>query len=250
MTPSEIVGEPLTQLLLAHGPNVPREPLYRALLEEPLCMAHLAHDAPPGPALRLSFGETIRLVESPALRVPVTPLYASGAAMAEAGRGRNYWPDGIERGAVLEKGAAFPLLRGHPGALIVADDDHAAAVDAGEIAALADRKLPDDYAADLRALLKRNKGREVARTLARRPLYVLGHPHGGLLMFQREIPAFLHLANADRFAARIAAQSGEKAEHGLVAATDLFQNCFRGKLDLIIDPGPHAMVLRPADFRI
>ena len=250
MTPSEIVGEPLTQLLLAHAPEMPRAALYRGLLDEPLCMAHLAHDAPAGPALRMSFGETIRLVEAPALRVPVVPLYTSGAAMSEAGRERNYWPDGIERGAVLEKGAAFDLLRGNPGALLVADEDHVVPLDAGEVAALADRKLPDDYAADLRALLKRNKGREVARTLARRPLYVLGHPHGGLLVFQREIPAFLHLATADRFAARIAAQSGTRSEHGLVAATDLFKNCFRGKLDLVIDPGPHAIILKPADLRI
>jgi hypothetical protein len=194
-------------------------------------------------------GDAVRLVEAPALRVPVVPLYVSDAAMSAAGAARKYWPDGVERGAVFEQGAIFERLRGHPGALVVADESGAVPLDAGDLAAFAEKTLPAEYVEAIRTLVTKNKGREAVQRLARRPLYVLGHPKGGLLMFQREIPAFFHLAAADRFAARIAGQTGEKSEHGLVGGADLFKNAYRGKLTIVLDPGPRAIRLRHVDMR-
>ena len=89
----------------------------------------------------------------------------------------------------------------------------------------------------------------MAQRLAKRPLYVLGHPHGGMMMFQREIAAFLHLATAEQFAIKVATQSGQRGQHGLVAGVDLFKNAFRAKLQVVIEPGPRSFRLRPNDMR-
>lgn len=250
MNTSDLTGEPLGSVVLAAlAEGASRDALYPALLAEPLILSYLAHSAEPGPALRITGGALTRLVESPALRVPVVPLYTSASALHAAAKARAYWPDGIERATVLERGAMFPLLRGHPGALVVVDEDHTLPLDAGEVAALADRKSPDEYRAELQALARRGRSREVAQRLAPRPLYVLGHPKGGLLLLEREIPVFLHLATAERFATRVAAQIGTRAQHGLIAGSELFQNAFRGKLHVVVEPGPDAIRLRPLAFR-
>ena len=50
--------------------------------------------------------------------------------------------------------------------------------------------------------------------------------------------------------ARIAAQTGDRTEHGLVGAADLFRNAFRGKLSVVLDPGPGSITLRFTDLRV
>jgi hypothetical protein len=231
----------------------PRELAYRALLEQPLCLAEIAPDAPPGPSVRIvplaALPLTVRLVESQKLGAPVVPLYASAAAMSESAAERGLWPDGAARGLVLTEGEVFPLLRGHPGAVLVLDAHESLALDAGEVAALADRMTPAEFLAELRKLVSSGRPREAARRLAGRPLYTLGHPQGGLLMFGRDLPVYLHLAEAEAFASRLALQTGNRVHHGLVAAAELFKNAARGKMHILIDPGPNAIKLRPDDVR-
>lgn len=268
LKPIALDGAVLAPLVdAALGDEAPREALYRALLEEPLCVAEVGAGAPPGPTVKLGSAPTTpaaallkavrpesaqihaRLTEAPRLGAPVVPLFVSGTAAVEWAEERGIWPDGVERGVVYEKGAAFPLLKGHPGAVVVAGPGRALQLDAGEIVALAERQTPTEYIEALRKLLASGRPREAVRRLAARPLYTLGHPHGGMLMFGRDLPVFLHLSNAERFAARLAQQSGTKAHHGLVAAAELFKNALRGKLFVLIDPGPHVLRLRPEDMR-
>ena len=47
----------------------------------------------------------------------------------------------------------------------------------------------------------------------------------------------------------MAAQSGERAQHGLVAGADLFKSAYRGKLAIRIEPGPQSFRLRHTDLR-
>lgn len=242
-------GAPLAELVVAAAADGGRDRLYDALLAEPLIVAFLSHQAEPGPATRLSGGALTRLVEAPALKVPAVPLYLDAAALRAGAAERGYWPDGIERAAVFEQGAVFPLLRGQPGALLAGGGDLALPLDAGELAALADRMTPVSYHQALRALVARHRGREAAARLAVRPLYVLGHPRGGLLVFEREIPAFLHLASAERFALRLRAQTGDGGQHGMVSGADLFRNAYRGKLQILVEPGPDSFRLRSIDLR-
>ncbi|MSP62059.1 MAG: hypothetical protein EXR72_17345 [Myxococcales bacterium] len=263
-------GVPLSEIVaaaLAEGAE--REPLYRALLEHPICVAEVGPGAPAGPMVQL--GETlspqkamiavarpekvgpppiaVRLMQSTSLGAPVVPLWTSDAAMAEGAAERGLWPDGAVRGRVYEKGAVFPLLRGHPGAVVAITGGRSLALDAGEVVALADRQTPSEYLEGLRKLIASGRPREAVRRLALRPLYTLGHPHGGMLMFGRELPAFLHLDAAERFGARMTKQLGSRAQHGLVAAAELFKNAVRGKLTVLIDPGPRVIRLRPEDMR-
>lgn len=251
---SEVDGEILCAAARASlRDGEPRELAYRALLEQAVCVIELGPDAPPGPSVRLApTGQApvaVRLVEAQRLGAPVVALYASGAAMTEAANERGLWPDGVARGLVLADGAVFPLLRGHPGALVVLDAHESLALDAGEVAALADRMTPAEFLAELRKLVASGRPREAARRLAGRPLYTLGHPQGGLLLFGRDLPVYLHLAEAESFATRLALQTGNRVHHGLVAAGELFKNAARGKLHIMIDPGPNAIKLRPDDVR-
>jgi hypothetical protein len=231
----------------------PRELAYRALLEQPVCVAELGEGALPGPTVRLAPegrpAMVVRLVESALLGAPVVALYASGQAMVESAAERGLWPDGAARGLVLAEGRIFPLLRGHPGALLVLDANEQLALDAGEVASLADRMTPAEFLADLRRLVASGRPREAARRIAGRPVYTLGHPQGGLLMFGRDMPIFLHLAEAESFAGKLATQTGNRVHHGLVAAAELFRNAARGKMHLMINPGPNAIKLRPDDLR-
>jgi hypothetical protein len=231
----------------------PRELAYRALLEQPVCVAELGESALPGPTVRIApEGRppmVVRLVEAAMLGAPVVALYAAGQTMVEAATERGLWPDGAPRGLVLAEGKIFPLLRGHPGALLVLDGSEQLALDAGEVACLADRMTPAEYLADLRRLVASGRPREAARRLAGRPVYTLGHPQGGLLMFGRDMPIFLHLAEAEEFAGRLATQTGKSVHHGLVAAAELFKNAARGKMHVMINPGPSALKFRPDDLR-
>ena len=253
MTLDELLGTKLNLALAAAAASpsgASREPLYQALLVEPVGLLHVTAGAPPGPSVRLGTdAPPTRLIEAPLLRVPVVPLFASAVSLRAAALARGLWPDGVEHASVVEAGKVFGLLRGHPGALIVVDEATSVALDAGEIAALAEGKTPDEYVAALRLLITRGRAREVARALATRSLYVLGHPRGGMLLIQRDLPAFLHLRAAEQFAARIAAQTGDRAEHGLVAAADLFKHAWTGRLSVVINPGPGSLTLRSTDLR-
>jgi hypothetical protein len=227
-----------------------RADFYKALLEQPLCVAEIGPGAPNGPSLSLgASGPQVRLAESLRLGAPVVPLYVSGAVMESDGRARNLWPDGAPLGKGWPRGSIFPSLKGHPGALVVGGPGLAAALDAGEIAALAERLSPVDWLEAVRKLISSGRPREAARRFATRPLYTLGHPKGGMLMFSRELPAFIHLATAERFAARMAEQTGGRVQQGLVAAAELFKNAVRGKLAVLIDPGPAAIRFRSEDLR-
>ena len=111
------------------------------------------------------------------------------------------------------------------------------------------RLTPAELVDALRKLIALGRPREAARRLACRPLYTLGHPRGGMLMFSKELPAFLHLATAERFAARIAEPTGGRVQQGLVAAAELFKTAIRGRLSVLIDPGPAAIRFRPEELR-
>ncbi len=227
-----------------------REPLWAALLAEPVAVAELGPGAPPGPNLRIGAnGPQVRLLESLRLGAPVVALYASGTALAEGAAERGLWPDGVPRGVAFDAAAVFPLLRGHPGALVIAARDKAVPIDAGEVAALAEKLAPGDYLEGVRKLVASGRPREAARRLAGRPLYTLGHPQGGMLTFQRDLPVFLHLATAERFAEKVQKQTGARVHHGLVAAAELFKNAARGKMFVLVDPGPGSIRFRPDDLR-
>jgi hypothetical protein len=268
IAPASVLGQHLSALIdAARADDAARDPLHQALLVEPLCVAEIGPGAPAGPTVKLGHEPTspqqallvvakretaqiqVRLAESPVLGAPVVPLFASGAAMAEFAVERALWPDGRERGVVYEAGAVFALLRGHPGALLVADARRSIALDAGDLAALGERKLPAAYDEALRSLATSGRPREAARRLAGRPLYTLGHPQGGMLLLQRELPVFLHLPSAQRFADRLARQVGTRVQHGLVAAAELWKNAVRGKLVIHVEPGPLGFRLRPDDLR-
>ena len=254
---------PLLEAALPEG--AARESLYRALMSEPLCVVEVGPGAPSGPTVKLGAATPesallkvarpelaqiqTRLADAARLGAPAVPLFISGEAAAEWANERGLWPDGVERGVAWEQGAVFALLKGHPGALILGGQGRALALDAGEIVALAERQTPSEYIDALRKLIASGRPREAVRRLAARPLYTLGHPHGGMLMFGRDLPVFFHLATAERFAARLAVQIGTKAHHGLVAAAELFKNAVRGKLYVLIDPGPGVIRLRPEDLR-
>ncbi len=260
-----LVLGPLVEATLANEAG--RGELHRALLAEPLCVAEIGPNAPAGPTVKLGQAPSspekslvrvakpelaqiqVRLAEAPALGAPVVALFTSGAAMSEFGRERGLWPDERERGVAYPPGAVFRLLRGHPGALLSSGSGRTVALDAGDVAALADGETPTAYDEALRKLATSGRPREAARRLAGRPLYTLGHPHGGMLMFGRELPAFLHLPSAERFADRLAQQLGNRAQQGLVAAAELFKNATRGKLAVLVEPGPRAFRLRPEDLR-
>lgn len=249
MNADEVTGtvlEPLVHDTLHQAAG--RDAVYQALLDEPLLLAFISHQASPAASVRLTGGALTRLVEAPLLKVPVPPLYVSAAAMRAAASDRGFWPDGVERASVFERGAIFPILRGQPGAVVTTSGD-ALPIDAGEIAALAERQTPAEYAAALKAMVQKGRAREVARRLAVRPLYVLGHPQGGMMLFQQEIAVFLHLATAERFAMRLAEQTGERGQHGLVPGADLFTKAFRGKLRVHVEPGPGSFRLRSVDLR-
>lgn len=253
MTPEQLDGDPLAMIALAClSEESARDALYRALLEHPVCVAELGPGAPAGPTVRLGPVEAqavVRLCEAPRLGAPVVALYASGAAMEDAARERELWPDGVVRAVVFERGEIFPLLRGHPGALLVAHGNQSVAIDAGEIAALAERLTPEEYVEQLRKLIASGRPREAARRLALRPLYTLGHPRGGPLTVGNEFPVFLQLPSAERFARRMFEQSGQRVEQATVAAAELFKLAARGKFTILIEPGPRMMRLKWGDVR-
>jgi hypothetical protein len=143
----------------------------------------------------------------------------------------------VERAAILEAGAAFTLLRGTPGAHLVAGAAHVLPLDAGEVAALAERQLPGEHRETLRDLVASGRGRDAAARLAPRPLYVLDHPEGGLVMLDGCLPAFLHLAAARAYAARVGDSLGRAPRPGIVGARDLLTNARRARRDVVIDPG-------------
>ena len=225
-----------------------RDPLYRALLKLSLGVPLVATGSA-GPSLKLEGAEgPTRLVDSHALGGPVVALYASPELLAERARLQGLWPDGVERAHVFEPGVAFVRLKSGPGAIIVCPDCELQ-LDAGEVAALGDKQTPTDLYQQLRTLITGGRGREAAKKLAPRMLYVLGHPSGGMVMFQKELPVFLHVGQATDFAARMEAQFGRRPDHALVAAGELFKNAFRGKLHVVITPGRLALKLRPLDLR-
>lgn len=252
-------GEPLTTLLVAALGEAPppagnaesaREQLFRALLDHPVCIAELGPGAPPGAVVRLGQEQMpVRLFEAQRLGAPVVPLFTSASALLAVAAERQLWPDGVERAAVLDKGAAFPLLRGHPGALLIGGPQRQLALDAGDVAALAERSTPSDYVEGIRKLVASGRPREAARRLAARPVYTLGHPQGGMLTFTRDLPVFLSLAGAESFAIQLSQKTGQRPQTGMVSAAELFKNAVRGRLFVLIDPGPRVIRLRPDDLR-
>jgi hypothetical protein len=243
MTIDELDGDPLAMIALScTTEEAPRDALYRALLEHPVAVTELGPGAPAGPTVRIGPSPdaqaVVRLVEAPRLGAPVVALYTSGKALEDAARERNLWPDGVMRAVVFERGEVFPLLRGHPGALVVTHSGQGVPLDAGEVSALADRLSPEEFLEQLRKLVTSG-----------RPLYTLGHPHGGPLIIGLEFPVFLHLGAAERFARKIHEQSGQRVEQATVAAAELFKLAVRGKLTVLLEPGPKMMRLKWADLR-
>ena len=249
MNLEELSGAVLVPLCRAAAAGEGRDALYPALLTEPLLLGLLSPAAAPGPTRVIHASTPSRLVEAPALKAPVLPLYLSVAALRADAADRGYWPDGVEQAEVLAGGAAFPPLARQPGALLVGGDGLTLPLDAGEVAALGEGLTPPAFLEALRDLSARGRGRDVARRLAARMLYVLGHPDGGLLLFSGEVPAFVHLASAERFAARLSSQSGTRSQHGLVLGSELFQKAQRGRLKILVEPGPGSFSLRAADLR-
>jgi hypothetical protein len=230
-----------------------RTPFYRALLTEPLAIALLGPGAPPGPSLRLpgTSGST-RLVTSLAgamsLGGATVQLFASTGHLRDVARQSGLWPDGVERMHVFAPGSAFPLLRSHPGATLELADG-AIPLDAGEVTALAEGQTPSEFVETLRQLVSGGRGQEAARHLGQSMLYVLGHPQGGMVILQGELPVFLRLQEAEAFAGRMAAQLGRRPDQAAVAAGELFRMAIRGKLAVVIGPGPSALRLRYLDLR-
>ncbi len=69
------------------------------------------------------------------------------------------------------------------------------------------------------------------------------------MLLDGEIAAFLHLSTAERFAARLRARTGGGGQHGLVRGAEILRNAVRGKMALLVEPGPQSFRLRPADMR-
>lgn len=230
-----------------------RTPLYRALLAEPLAIALLGPGAPAGPSLRLpgTSGATrlvTRLVGATSLGGATVQLFAATARLRDVARQSGLWPDGVERLHVFAPGSVFPLLRSHPGATLELSDG-ALSLDAGEVTALAEGQTPSEFVETLRQLVSGGHGQEAARHLSQSMLYVLGHPQGGMVILQGELPVFLHLQEAAAFAARMAAQLGRRPDQAAVAAGELFRMALRGKLAVVVGPGPGALRLRYLDLR-
>jgi hypothetical protein len=226
-----------------------RTPLYRALLSEPLAIALLGPGAPAGPSLRLSgtSGPT-RLVGSPRLGGATVQLFAATGHLRKMAQQGGLWPDGVERMHVFAPSSAFPLLRSHPGAALELPEG-AVLLDAGEVTALAEGQTPSEFLETLRQLVSSGQGQEAARHLEKSMLYVLGHPQGGMVIFQGELPVFLHLHEAEAFAGRMATQLGRRPDQAAVAAGELFRMAVRGKLAVVVGPGPGALRLRYLDLR-
>lgn len=250
MIPTEIDGSRIIEAARAViAESGDRAALHRALLDGPLAVPLLGPGAAAGPTLRIEGLEgAVRPVESIQLGGLIVPLYPSIAVLRAEAAERGLWPDGVPRLQVFERGAAFGRLRTHPGALLCLGDT-TLPIDAGEVAALADLLEPNEYFAQLQKLVAAGRGREAARKLSTRMFYVLGHPGGGMVMFQRELPVFLHQQNAIDFAERMAHQMGRRPDHALVAAAELFKYAVRGKLTVLVAPGPHALRLRFVDLR-
>lgn len=230
-----------------------RTPLYRALLAEPLAIALLGPGAPAGPSLRLpgTSGATrlvTNLAGATSLGGATVQLFAATGHLRNVARQSGLWPDGVERIHVFSRGSAFPLLRSHPGATLELSDG-AVPLDAGEVTALAEGQTPAEFVETLRQLVSGGRGQEAARHLGQSMLYVLGHPQGGMVILQGELPVFLHLQEAAAFAARMAAQLGRRPDQAAVAAGELFRMAIRGKLAVVIGPGPGALRLRYLDLR-
>ena len=231
MNADEVTGERLgPRIAAALAPYGARDPLYPLLLAEPVLLAFLSHEAAAGPSVRLTGGALTRLVESPALKVPAVPLYVSATALRASARDRGYWPDDVERAAVFEKGAIFPILRGHPGAVLVA----------GGVRGRPRRRRArrPGRPSDPRRVPRRleDPGHQGPRPRSRHPPRQPPSTSSATptaawdVLFQREeSTVFLHLASAERFAQRVPPRAASAA-HGLVAGADLFKNAFRGKL--------------------
>ena len=248
------MNPPLVEAMLAVlADESARNALHVALLTEPVWVPAIGLTVSRRTSVQIGGAEAgfaAPLVESVPLGIAVLPVFPAEAVLVEGGRDRGWWGDEGALWRKFEGGALFRLLAGHPGALMVIDVARSVRLDAGELASLASGVTSVDERAQLQALLDAGRGREVARRIAARPVYTLGHPRGGMLMFQRELPIFLHLADAERFAAKIAMQTGGQTQHGLVAAAELFQRAIQGKLSLLIDPGPSALRLRWEEMRI
>ncbi|HEX2568464.1 MAG TPA: hypothetical protein VH877_02820 [Polyangia bacterium] len=230
-----------------------RTPIYQALLTEPLAIALLGPGAPAGPSLRLpgTSGPTrlvTSLVGATSLGGAIVQLFAATRRLRDVARQGGLWPDGVERMHVFAPGSVFPLLRSHPGATLELSDG-SVSLDAGEITALAEGQTPSEFVETLRQLVIGGRGQEAARHLSQSMLYVLGHPQGGMVILQGELPVFLHLQEAVAFAARMAAQLGRGPDQAAVAAGELFRMAIRGKLAIVVGPGPGALRLRYLDLR-
>ena len=71
----------------------------------------------------------------------------------------------------------------------------------------------------------------------------------GELLIGLRLVVFLHLVNAERFAQRVEAQTGERGQSGLVLGAELWRNASRGKMQIHVEPGPASFRLSSIDVR-
>ncbi len=246
----EISGERLvSSMAAALASDGQRALLYQDLLEEPLLVCLTGQEVQPGPCLQLEGcdGPT-RLFESMVIGNPVVALFSSSASARQSAAARDLWPDGVERLAIFDHGKIFPLLLMQAGVLIC-NEEQQVILDAGELAALAERATPQDYLATLQSLASRGQNREIARKLSKRMLYVLGTHHDGMVFFAQELPVFLNLSGALGFAHQLSERMKYAPEHAVISGMELFELARKHKLTLLIDPGPGSLRLKPVDLR-